>query len=479
MIRIHPGVFLAGLAAGIILSTGCELFTLEEITWTIDPPEGGILREGESPRISFSHPLDRNAAERALSLYDSSGSLSGRAAWEGAALIFSPDEDPVPGRLYTLTLEGLLLSPQGPRTEAHLRRSFYWETRSPVPRLTGVDPAPGEAIRPDQPLRFTFSQPLESRQEVSDEEYWQMSPEPPEGCRWEWLDGGRAALLIPRRGEANPRGWWPAGFTARWELSEALVNRWGAPLSGCPSGTFHGPADGESPRLTDIRLFRQGEEDADLGELCPDGVIRLTFSEAVELSPLPGAVHFQPPLRVDIRPAGAREVDLLLEEDPADGQIYSFDLTSRVTDLQGFPLDRAASEVELPLEIASRAALRAETTQWTTSGGSRHFEREAWGRIHTDSPLESGETVTDLYVTVTFNRLVEEGERSAVEDALALTAWAPGDLNDPSLFYWNWMDGKCLQLAYGDLPPSVPEEAFPRYYRLSFQEEQWMIICLD
>ena len=145
-----------------ILSCSLVDFLPDDQVTTNPSKENQILLENESVYVSFKFNPDKTSAESLFQVKDYKGVKSGTFSWKDRRMIFTPDEELLKGRRYTLDYSGFVLTEKGEKVKTEIVLHFFYITDlCKPPYLITLSPEAGSIVDRDEVFSFVFSKPMD------------------------------------------------------------------------------------------------------------------------------------------------------------------------------------------------------------------------------------------------------------------------------------------------------------------------------
>lgn len=163
----------------VMPATSCGLFNLKPVIVRLTPSEAYTVLPSRNTTLmaEFSTQPVRLDAERAFCVNSRGDSIEGDYSWNGTVLSWSPIEPYEPGRVYVVSLEGIIPTTDGRETRQNIHVPFYSVRRDGQAILSAYNPSSGSSISAarcgDTILRLEFSEPMNG---ISVHDAFSLSP---------------------------------------------------------------------------------------------------------------------------------------------------------------------------------------------------------------------------------------------------------------------------------------------------------------
>ncbi|MBN1646596.1 MAG: Ig-like domain-containing protein [Spirochaetales bacterium] len=288
------------LLAVIMLCSSC-LFSLEELEVEFSISEMNEVIGTESELwAEFNMDVVHIGAETAFSINDPyDRKIEGDISWEDNRLVFTPTDDLLPGRRYTISIDGIIGIEDGRDFYVQEMMPFYYSTDEKPAVLTDHHPGSGAMVPATEILSFTFDRTIN---EDSFIENFRLTPDT--AFTHELSEDNMSMYIIPETTWTNLK-------TYSWEIGSEYRDNLDIPLLQACEGSFIVIEDTEAPVLTQLAAVC----DIDIGTETPylqrpastenllentvqyhDGLL-FGFSEAVQFDVLHSPVRITPAIQ--------------------------------------------------------------------------------------------------------------------------------------------------------------------------------------
>jgi hypothetical protein len=447
-IRIMPAILL------FFFISGCGIISLEMVEYSTYPEKRNqtISREARI-WIEFSIPPDREQAEASFTLLRKGVPVEGDYTWEKNRLFFTPVPPLKPGVRYLLAFAGDIVSAAGERHPVNTSVPFFVDGSGPAPVLLQSSPPPGEVCGTRRRLQFLFSTPLD---ESSLLQGFHLTPE--------------RRLLFSLKADkmtvtVSPEVDWEPHTVYTWEFTEKVTALDGTPLGGAYTGTFVTQADTVPPSVRGVSsaAYLAGVF-LDQPGFGKDDLIRLKFSEKVDLQSLRDAFSISPPVAGRFERCSEKEIIFFPDAPFTMNMEYHLTIDTGLRDEGGNYLKEVYWFSFIPdiPEQHVESVRFIETEPIIELSGDRLCSQE-----FPVIGLAGAEPDFSQTLEIIFARPYEEPYRSRITCSITCTAYFPERVFDPELEVASWDGtGTRLLLKYRGFKKS-PAETGAVLYRVS------------
>lgn len=142
----------------LVMLSSCGIFSLEELEVQFGVTEmNEIITDNTVLYAQFNMSIVKEEAEQSFSVKNSQGKVNGDISWTGNRLIFTPLADLLPGKRYTITVQGDIGIDDGRSFMLKEIIPFYFTSSARPVLLSSMIPAPNDNFNALGELVFTFS----------------------------------------------------------------------------------------------------------------------------------------------------------------------------------------------------------------------------------------------------------------------------------------------------------------------------------
>ena len=180
----------------VFVFISCSLVEMEEVVnpRTVPSAKDEVLPLGAPLEIHFPHEPEPDSILGILEVRDYWGPLEGRAECEKTLVSYYPEEKPVPGLPYFLSLSGSYSTIGGKPCYVNLELTFFWGKGGyEAPLISTIVPENGGVISPEGTLRIIFTGGLDTEKVASE---LRIFPDHRITKQWEQEEDQRLELVI-------------------------------------------------------------------------------------------------------------------------------------------------------------------------------------------------------------------------------------------------------------------------------------------
>jgi hypothetical protein len=447
-VRITPAILL------FFLISGCGIISLETVEYSTYPEKRNQTISLEANIwIEFSIPPDREQAEAGFTVLRKGVPVEGDYTWKKNRLFFTPVPPLKPGVRYLLAFAGEIVSAAGERHPVNTSVPFFVGCTGPAPVLLQSSPPSGEVCGNSRQLTFMFSTPLD---ESSLSRGFHIIPE----SRLLFsLNADKLTVTV------SPEDDWDPHTVYTWEFTEKVTALDGTPLGGAYTGTFVTQADTVPPSVLGVfsAAYLAGVF-LDQPGFGKDDLIRLGFSEKVNLQSLHNAFSISPPVAGRFEPCSEKEIIFFPDTPFTMNTEYHLTIDTGLRDEGGNYLKeiyRFSFTPDIP-EQQVESVRFIETEPVIELSGDRLCSQE-----FPVIGLAGAEPDFSQTLEIIFARPYEEPYRSRITRSITCTAYFPETIFDPELEVASWDGtGTRLLLKYRGFKKS-PAGTGAALYRVS------------
>ncbi|MDR1210935.1 MAG: Ig-like domain-containing protein, partial [Spirochaetaceae bacterium] len=288
-------LFWSLLSLAALSLSSCDLLRESPFEVTAWNPGNGFFPGFSETSIYFvfSHEADHISVERAFTLTENGGTVTGYFSWDGKRCAFSPASPFRQNSEYRVTILQDAMDTRGLSMDGHFEGRFYTREDGNRPEVVAVDPPYDGVMNGARgTLTLEFSEPVDSLSLVQE-----LTLSPSMTGSWALDAEGREAQFTP----LEP---WRYNTLYQLRLSGNFLSVLGISMGSEFSSRFRTGLDTDPPRLE--RAFALDMEETELFELERDSSenslwegnyrIGLVFSEPIDSASLKSriAVHGGP-----------------------------------------------------------------------------------------------------------------------------------------------------------------------------------------
>lgn len=289
----HKYLLLAlGILSGVISS--CNLVDFSQLDVTTFPAGRDLVVSGTVTEVwlQFNQKTDKDSVEQAVSLSTEAGHVVYDTAWDDNRLILKPLEPWKAGIRYTLSAKGTVSGSGSRSFLVDVQSTFYIDTDTNPPVLLGITPLEDDIVSQNQPVTFTFSQPV-TAQELDRH----ILIAPAHDITITTSNNGRTVTIQPDKN-------WTGLTRYQWTIVDTLPGESGVAVLEKYTGTFRTLADLNAPEQPEIYAYNMNLED---GQLHPVDVLAkgygvvFSFDEGVVFDSFKKKIAIEPETSLNYR----------------------------------------------------------------------------------------------------------------------------------------------------------------------------------